>query len=196
MDSPITKQIRKVNAVIDFKDYNSDNVKAVFDPLKAYLDVQADVYGFIFHDRDALEDGKMKTYHIHAVFNLKKKKRISTIINDLADACSVGCFAVTVKPMTSFEGSFQYLIHKHDPDKYQYSIDDVITNLAEDERDTILEAESTSLGFAEIKAICLASCDMLEVIERVGIGTYQHYRATINDIWNLVAVLKRDNRLL
>lgn len=188
----ITKQITKVNAVIDFKDFKEERVKVSFEPLKKYLDQLCNVYGFIFHNRDVLPSGSLKTYHIHCVFTLKKKKRISTIINDLANACSVDTLAVTVESMTSFEGSFQYLIHQNNPEKYQYAISDVVTNMESDEVDTVLTARSVGIGFAEIKAICISSPNLLEVIDRVGIGTYQHYRATIRDIWDLVSVLRRD----
>ena len=100
MAESVTRQICKVNAIIDFKDFKEDKVKSCFDPLEKYLQENASVYGFIFHNRDVLESGQLKTYHIHACFSLKKRKRISTIINDLSDACNVSGFAVTVKKMS------------------------------------------------------------------------------------------------
>ena len=191
----ISKLITKVNAVIDFKDFDENKVRACFPNLKKYLDDFASVYGFIFHNLDVLPTGTLKTYHIHAVFTLKKRKRISTIINDLANACDVSTFAVTVESMTSFEGSFQYLLHKNNPEKFQYPVSDIVTNMEADEVEVMLDARSVGVGFAEIKAICIASTDMLDVIERLGIGVYQHYRATVRDIWDEIQILRRDNRL-
>lgn len=191
----ITSQVKKANCIIDFDTFDPKLVRSKFAPLKEYCDTNCNEYGFIFHDRDIIEKtGKVKTYHIHAVLTLKKKKRISTIINSLADVCSVNPMAVTVKKMTSFEGSFQYLTHKNDPDKYQYGLDEVITNLDEDEVDIIMNARSAGIGYPELYGICLGADSLLEVIEKVGIGVYQHYRSTIIDIWNLINQARKDRQ--
>ena len=182
----VTSAVTKVNAIVMFDGWHPKDIKARYPKFKAYLDENAKLYGFVLHEMDVLEDGQMKKPHVHACFQLKKRKRLSTVINDLAKVFDVGNLAVTCKKMSTFEGSFQYLIHKNNPEKFHYSIKDVVTNLDDEEIDTVLNSRSVGLEYEELHAICVGSETMLDVMRVVGLGTYQHYRTAIRDMWDFV----------
>lgn len=193
-DAP-TKLLTKVAAVIHFQRETYEQVKAHLDIIvNDYLSIDSESYGCIIHDKDVDDDGKIKVIHIHFVFRLRKRCRKSTIINKLASLAEVNTLAVSVDGASSFEGCFQYLIHKNDPNKFQYSIDDVVTNLGEGEIDIIMDSKSVALDLPSLKAACLGSEDLVEIIEFVGLSTYQHYRATILDVFNWAQDYRRKER--
>lgn len=79
-----------------------------------------------YHDRDIRADGTPKKPHWHVVLCFKGKKSIQQIqaISDklsgtkvIWEECAVG----------DLDGMVRYLIHFDDPDKAQYSIEDVMT---------------------------------------------------------------------
>lgn len=181
----ITKQITKVNLIVSLGDYKMPHAE-MLDMLVKWLDLNSTLYGAILHDKDVDLEGHQKTDHIHAVFNIPKRKRISTLINEIANACWVSPLAVTVKSYSSFEGSFQYLTHLNNKDKYQYPISDVRTNLSKDELTLVYEASTSALDFERLHDICAKSDTLLDVIPQVGLGAYQHYRSAIIDIWRLL----------
>lgn len=183
-DAP-TKLLTKVSAVISLQNEDLEKAKAHLDILeKDFLSLECETYGAIIHDRDIDDDGKLKTLHIHLCFRLKKRVRKSTLINKVSSLCEVSPFAVTLDGATSFEGCFQYLIHKNDPQKFQYSFDEVRTNLTEGEIDIIMDAKTSVLDLPLLKAACMNTDCLVDVIEAVGLSTYQHYRATILDVFN------------
>lgn len=181
----ITKQITKVNLIVslgDFKDKEKDKLAE----LVAYLNLNAVMYGAILHDKDVKENGESKIPHLHAVYTIPKRKRISTIINEVADSLGCKCLAVTVESFTSFEGSFQYLTHKNDKDKYQYPRSDVKSNLSGDELNLVYESDTSVLDFERLRSICEKASSLLDVISIIGLGAYQHYRASVIDVWRIV----------
>lgn len=185
MKESLTKLMTKCNCVISLGEANGRDPKSILQNLvQDYVSQVSTQYGGIVHDRDFRDDGSHKTVHIHLVFTLSKRTRKSTIINRLASYAEVNNFAVSLDSYTSFEGSFQYLIHKNDPNKYQYPIEDVVTNLEEGEVDLVMDTKAASLDLNTLKARCLCSDDLVDIIEFVGLSTYQHYRATIMDIFN------------
>lgn len=189
----LTKAITKVSAVISFQNFNREYVEGVSGDLDKWLQEQTSLYAYIIHDRDLLDDGcTFKTLHMHIVFQLSKKKRVSTIINALADIYAVSPLAVSVEQAFSIEGAIQYLVHKNQKEKYQYSVDDIHTDIQDDEMDMIMDTTTIAADFDRIKSICYGAEDLLEVIEKVGMSTYQHYRATILDIFECCQKMKRN----
>jgi len=188
----LTKAITKVSAVISFRDFDRSYVQAVSVDLDKWLQENASLHAWIIHDRDLLDDGcTFKTLHMHIVFQLSKKKRASTIINALADIFAVSPLAVSVEQAFSIEGAIQYLVHKNQKDKHQYSVDDIHTDIQDDEMSMIMDTTTIAADFDRIKGICYGAEDLLEVIEKVGMSTYQHYRATILDIYECCLKNKR-----
>lgn len=187
MKGNITQLIGKFTAVVSFRDMKPSIVKERCEAgLKPFLNETTSIFAYILHDRDIDENGRVKTLHAHIVGNLHKRTRKSTLINRLADCLGVSTLAVSVEKQSSFEGCFQYLTHKNDPDKYQYSLSDVVTNLAEDEIDMVMDDNSGTLDVQSVMRICLTARSIVDVIEQLGMSTYCHYRQVVLDIYHEV----------
>ena len=102
---------------------------------------------YIMHDKDVNEQGEIKRKHFHLVVNTGKR-RISklTLITEivLATDGKIKDNQITLDYCVNYRLSFDYLVHKNDLDKYQYSIDKIKTNDLE--------------GFDYIKNYVLSSC--------------------------------------
>lgn len=186
----ISALIQHVNGIISLKGKESDFIGLVERYLKIILDENANLYGFILHDKDMDEDGRIKTPHIHFVADMKKRIRVSTLINKIAKACDLDTMAITIDKYSSFEGSFQYLIHLNNPSKFHYGIEQVTTNVPEDDIDLILDATTTVLDFEVLKGACRQADDILDVIEIIGLSAYKSYRPVVLDVYQ--AIQRRD----
>jgi len=77
-------------------------------------------WAIITHDKDTLPNGQLKPPHFHCVMTFSNAKTIRSI----ADAIGVEMQYVE-KIRSSSKAARLYLIHRNDPDKYQYSPEDV-----------------------------------------------------------------------
>lgn len=191
----ISALIQHVNGIISLKGKESDFIGLVERYLKIILDENANLYGFILHDKDMDEDGRIKTPHIHFVADMKKRIRVSTLINKIAKACDLDTLAITIDRYTSFEGSFQYLIHQNSPDKFHYDIEKVTTNVPEDDIDLILDATTSVLDYEELKSACRDANDIMDVIDRIGLSAYKSYRQVVIDVFQCVQRRDAQERL-
>jgi len=82
--------------------------------LKAYP------YALIKHDRDKGEDGVLLKAHWHVVLALKNA------VWNTALAKELGISPQYIQQIRSEEAALEYLIHANEPDKYQYTISDVL----------------------------------------------------------------------
>lgn len=187
----VTKLMTKINCVVRFPDGSTlsapKEVKlALKDFEEMFLKENAREYGMICHDHDFNDDGSRKILHAHLVFTLKKRVRKATLINRISGFFDVNKPSVVIESYSSFVGSFQYLIHYHDPDKAQYDPSEIVSNFSEDEIASIMEEKSSSLpDFDALYAIVQNAPMLQDVIKNLGIGVYQRYRATILDLWRL-----------
>ena len=82
-------------------------------------------YAYIMHDKDLLEDGTPKQPHIHLVVVYHNARTLSAVRSDFTayeqNTLSEYCI--------DLEGAYDYLLHKRNPEKYQYSKDEVKTNV-------------------------------------------------------------------
>lgn len=181
MKVPLSTQTKYVNAIITLKEHK--DVSSVINDLKSWCNTECELYAFIVHDKDMVDD-KLKSLHIHLCMLLKSnKKRLSTTINDISGATGVGSLAISIEKMNDVNGSIQYLIHKNDKEKYQYSIDDIITNLNSDELSLYMSSENGQLSTDRLLAI-IWDCrfSRIEIMKKIGLGYYHLYRNVINDI--------------
>ena len=76
--------------------------------------IDFDEYAFIFHDKDLKENGELKEPHFHILVYRKDGFRLTNAVN---------CFSqnTLVQPARSRCKSYDYLTHKNNPDKAQYS---------------------------------------------------------------------------
>lgn len=75
-------------------------------------------YAYILHDKDL-----NKPPHYHIVCTFKQNKSFESVRKLFPDNQNT-----IVKKLIDKYGAFEYLTHKNDPDKYQYSDDLVVTN--------------------------------------------------------------------
>ena len=76
-------------------------------------------YALITHDKDVNEDGELLKPHIHVVIKLDNTQE------DTALEKNLGLRSGLVHTIFSLKGSLEYLIHLNNPEKYQYSLNDV-----------------------------------------------------------------------
>lgn len=115
----------------DSNNYNSDvvlkNVQAKFS-----------TFAYILHDRDiwtAVHDdelefefkeeniGKPKKPHIHVVLYSDGPKQLGLV------AKMLGISSNYVRTVENKVGAYQYLIHQNNPEKVQYKVEEVVTNI-------------------------------------------------------------------
>ena len=185
--APLDATILKFDLIVQLQKVEEKSIPDRVKALKGYLDEKARIYGIAVHDKDFNEDGTRKGLHCHACWEMKKRTRVSTVINQVSKRMGVDTFAVTVERTATFAGAFQYLIHKGKPNKHQYPYDIIVTNLTKEEGDIYMEmSTTTAITFDDLKRIILQCTNMLDVIEMVGVQYYQRYHVTIMDMWNLV----------
>lgn len=137
----------------------------------------------IIHDKDTIinSDGLVINKHLHIHFiGIGGRKRLLTYLNMFAVWFECSTLAVSIDKLTDFTSMCQYLIHKNDLDKFQYSRDKIYTNLPKDELESTLNAElGDSLTADKLMFIIGTSNNLVEVINRVGLSNFQHYYPTI-----------------
>lgn len=81
--------------------------------LRALLNAQQ--YCYILHNQDDEDD------HYHIILNYSCQRTVSAVLRDFVSYSN--CF---VEKLVSIPGSFEYLTHENDPDKYHYNLDRVV----------------------------------------------------------------------
>lgn len=182
MKVPLTTQTKYVNAVISLKDCKNFNV--LLGDLKQWCIDNCDMYSFILHDKDILQDGKPKTPHIHICALMKtNRKRLSTILGDISSYIGVSSLAVSIEKMNDVNGSIRYLIHKDNKEKFQYNVTDVTSNLSQEELNIYMTSESGQIGTEKlIETIISCNFDRVEILRVIGLSYYHLYRNVISDI--------------
>lgn len=187
----LTTRTAKLNIVISLKDCHSDKiVQKLTDFCHEYMDI----YAFILHDKDILDNGELKTPHIHLVGLYKtNRQRLSTILTNLSETIGLPPLAITIDKMTDLTGSIQYLIHKNNKEKYQYQVLDIVTNITEGELQTYLNSDSRAISIEYLIGIVEQNRSKIEIMRTIGLGNYHLYRNVINDIYREIWELPRLN---
>ena len=74
------------------------------------------------HDSDVTPEGELKKPHYHGVLSFEGKKSYRQVVNLVSD---LGCS--TAKVCNSLHNALRYLAHLDNPDKAEYSVEDVRT---------------------------------------------------------------------
>jgi len=80
-------------------------------------------YAWIVHDKDMDGDGKLKEKHIHLLLNLNNAMTVTAVRSLFPDGQNTLAQVVYDRAC-----SFDYLIHKDKPDKYQYPDTDIVAD--------------------------------------------------------------------
>lgn len=113
--------------IYNFSGVTYGEVDQVIELLKLHDGVTAFV---IKHDKDVIEDienrGQPKQEHIHFVIKCKNAHTISAVKKWLYHENEEGREEhVLVQECQSLKASVRYLLHRDNPEKYQYSIEDI-----------------------------------------------------------------------
>ena len=115
------KTIRSCAVMQYFEHYDVEEVAVIESRIKALSNIKT--YCFRIHDKDLLESWEPKKKHFHAVLTFSKPTTIWTVAKWLKVEPQ---YVETIKN-TTFSAQL-YLIHKNDPDKFQYDPKEVIAN--------------------------------------------------------------------
>lgn len=100
--------------------------------IKAYLqDHKHEIvsYAYIKHDKDVDSDGQLLKPHYHILIKWLKSKHVKNILNAFGLSLSqfINSDEKPVQAVKDVSLVLQYLIHKNNPEKYQYSKDEIIS---------------------------------------------------------------------
>lgn len=158
-----------------------------FDNFVSWLNNSGFRYYYIVHDRDIDEHGETIRPHLHIVLSGLKRWRVKQLLYSLADALITNVENIQIEDVKNLTASVQYLIHKNDTAKYQYDYLDIKTNdydnLVPLLNETIMTCSVTTERLTQL--ILVDEISRLELIKAIGIGSYQHYRSVINDLFDI-----------
>jgi len=84
---------------------------------------QCPIYAWIVHDKDAdPETGELIPKHVHAYVEFPNPRSFASVAESLGVAENMVCKVIDKN------GILQYLIHKNQPEKYQYDFNDIQAN--------------------------------------------------------------------
>ena len=94
--------------------------------LEALANHKTDIeyFAYILHDKDKNEDGTLKKPHWHIMLKLYKSRRRS----DVAKWFGLSESYVQDSRSGKYDDMLLYLIHENAPEKYQYKIEEVLSN--------------------------------------------------------------------
>lgn len=164
---------KNIGAVIDFPNEKApENVADILEGLG-----KLGTFGYIIHDKDELPNGEKKTLHAHVFIESEKGSSAKVWIDRLSKIFGVQSECVSVQPVKSLDGAWRYLIHKDNPEKHQYTIEDVATNNAETLKKAI---ERPSNG---VSLDGLMNCsNEYELARYVGVTQYSRYKKCWDDM--------------
>lgn len=82
-------------------------------------------YALILHDKDTNDNGEIKKEHVHVVVKYGGKRTLSSVRNEYAKYGLENRFVDTCNE----RAMLRYLVHLDNPEKYQYSKNEIDTNM-------------------------------------------------------------------
>ena len=148
-----------------------------------------EMYAFIEHKGDiSVDTGEVEGVHYHIVINMESRHQKLAILNDLQRTFDLdNVFGIEVDTYDTFEGCLQYLTHQNEPQKTQHKRQEIITNIDKDTFNSILDTPIASNLTATSLIGYIKQCDnAVELMNLLGLGTFDHYLKTIKVIWKIV----------
>lgn len=177
-------QTKKHNIVIEAPHDVSNPVKfhdCIWKHLAEWADKSAYSYFGIIHDSDVDEDGVKKRVHSHLVLLTPHRVRIGTMVNRIADLLHIPQEAVSDIAFESTAGAVQYLIHKNNPDKFQYDYTEVKTNHQVDLVALLAQDLRSEITTEYLLDLIDGGMSRRDIARYIGLGNYLAYRNAIND---------------
>ena len=176
-------QTKLFDIVIEYSDLNNENI-IDFDLLRAVLSGSADFYAFILHDKDINElTGELKRPHIHIYVKTYNRTRRLTYLKLLSRNLEIDPNRITIINADNEILRIQYMIHKNNPDKYQYESDHIITNNPE-YVNQILSSDVPPRLTANLLIDIVDQCNYnkIAILQAIGLGNYTRFIRVINMI--------------
>lgn len=128
-------------------------------------------YAFIEHDKDTNEDGSPKDRHIHLALCLNSARTIHQIAPRFTDIASNAgnCFG---QPTRSNRAILDYFTHKNEPEKYQYSESDILSNNIDYFKNDETDEDNTYMIIEDL----LKGISLRELAKTYGRALLYHYR--------------------
>ena len=140
-------------------------------------------YAFIVHDRDKTADGLPKPTHIHLALCLNSARTLAQLSPRFSDIASNAgnCFG---QPTRSNRAIIEYFTHKNEPEKYQYSEEDIISNNLEYFKNDETDEDNTYMIIEDL----LKGKSLTQVAKTYGRAFLYHYR----DFKSFIEDVKRE----
>lgn len=130
-------------------------------------------YAIALHAKDLDDLGNLKESHCHIIINLYNARSQQEICSHFVDV-SLNAGNCLGLPVTNKKLDCEYLWHKNDLDKYQYNVDDVVSN-------NIMFWLGDSIDYDEqcycILQDMLKGVDLLVMVKRYGRDFLIHYNS-------------------
>lgn len=187
----LNQQTKEFSFVLNLPNCEKYDLKYLLTKVEEYVRSNSEEYYYIVHDKDVLEDGTLKTIHIHLLYRTNSKNviRLKTELHRLTefiygnDTDKLLC-TISIDKWRNHDYGIQYLTHRNDVGKHQYSIEEVFTNDIEYLTDVMnMEVDSKTLDVESIYNLCIQCNSRIELYTRIGLTNCRNYRNIINDIW-------------
>lgn len=111
-----------------YVDSDTLNFEKVIDVIKS-VEFYSCKYYYCLHDKDINENGEFKKAHYHLIVKLDNAIAIDKIINCLSNDDNIKiALQNNISIVKSFKGACRYLIHYDNKEKYQYNLNDIVSN--------------------------------------------------------------------
>lgn len=192
----LTDQSKRINLIISLGTASADTLRDWPALVQSVLEEEgACEYALALHDLDVdPATGQIKTPHIHVCAVMCDKKRLITWLNRFADRLNLNPLAISIEKLKDFAGAVRYLVHKDDPDKYQYDTSRIITTLKPDDLEGLLlvdPSRADKCSFESLVEICKQCSHKVDVAGVIGSSHYTHYYRLITDIWDMLHPIGR-----
>lgn len=88
---------------------------------ESFKELLTDCWAYVLHDKDTDENGEVKAPHYHLYIEYQNARTFQAMRNRFEGA--------HIETAQNREFCIQYLIHRNNPDKHQYKIDEVESNM-------------------------------------------------------------------
>ena len=146
-------------------------------------------YAFIVHDKDVDENGQPKPKHIHLALCLNSARTLAQLTPRFTDINSNAgnCYG---QPTRSNRAIIEYFTHKNQPEKHQYSEDDILSNNLDYFKNDETDEDNTYMIIQDL----LNGKSLQQVAKTYGRAFLYHYRdfkAFIEDVKQEQATAER-----
>lgn len=138
-------------------------------------------WAFIKHDKDYNPNGEIERPHYHLVLVCNSSYTKDRILSELWKNLVKSREVISVRSYNDVYQAVQYLIHRNDTDKYQYSENDIVSSSA-GETAMYLIGEFT-LTIEKLIDIVRHSKSLSDVYKTIGLKNAKNYHWIIQDIF-------------